>query len=276
MLFITLLVVVVALFVLFWALSVFFQAYLYNEPASNLPARAAIAALVVGGAIGLWTYANAHSDRKGKYGPLHDFDSTGNTDVYEFAAVRKYVNEKGPDGQWKEDKTIFRRPDGQKNGVFTDEKSGKPFVLSTSNFITTGLEMKEPDGKVGKFDAVFTQKDVYTPDKRFDEKGTKRHVDGDSPGAIFAPSTKAMIYAVLLNVLSYAAWFVAFWLVLRFAFPHAAGLAIVFGLLTMLVIAPLLFERVRPKDGLSSKISAPVAPNVPIVTDAEQAKDPGK
>ena len=40
--------------------------------------------------------------------------------------------------------------------------------------------------KVGKFEAVLGPKDTYSPDKRFTEKGTKRYVDGDVPGAILA------------------------------------------------------------------------------------------
>jgi hypothetical protein len=266
-LWITILVVVFALFVLFWGLAVLLQGYLYNEPADRLPARAAVAALVVGGMIGGWTYANAKSDRKGKYGPLHDFDSTTTTDLSEFTAVRKYVQVKGPDGQPKEEKTTFRRPEGQKTAAFVEDKTGRPFQLSSSEFLTTAIEVKGPDDKVGRFDAVLDPKDpkgqTYLPDKTFAEKGSKRHLDGDAPGAVYAPSTKAMLFALLLNGLNYVAWLVGFWLVMRFAFPHAVGLAVVFGLLTMLVAAPLLFERVRPKDGPAHKLEAPVMPTVP-------------
>jgi hypothetical protein len=265
----TILVVIAALFVLFWGLAVLLQGYLYNEPATRLPARAAVAALIVGGAIGVWTYANAKSDRKGKYGPLHDFDSTTMTDVYEFVAVRKYPGVKGPDGQPKEEKATFRRPEGQRTAAFVDEKDGKAYFPSTSNYVTVAFEVKAVDGKVGRFDAVTDPKDpkglTYLPDKRFAEKGTKRHMDGDAPGAVYSPSTKVMIFALLLNVLNYVAWFVAFWLAMRFAFPHAVGLAVVFGLLTMLVAGPLLFERVRPKDGPTRKIEVPTMPTIPTM-----------
>jgi hypothetical protein len=279
-LWIIILVVVGALFVLFWGLAVLLQGYLYSEPATRLPARAAVAALVVGGAIGVWTYANAKSDRKGKYGPLNDFDSTTTTDVYEFTAVRKYAQIKGPDGQPKEDKATFHRPEGQKTGTFVEDKTGQPFQLNKSDFLTTAFEVKDADGKVGRFDAVMDPKnpkgETYLPDKRFVEKGTKRYMDGDAPGAIYAPSTKVMIFALLFNVLNYVAWFVGFWLALRFAFPHAVGLAVVFGLLTMLVAAPLLFERVRPKDNTGRKIEAPVMPTVPVIPEGPVPPDPDK
>jgi hypothetical protein len=270
--------VVAALFVLFWGLAVLLQGYLYSEPATRLPARAAVAALVVGGAIGVWTYANAKSDRKGKYGPLHDFDSTTTTDVYEFIAVRKY-EEKGPDGQPKEEKVKFHRPEGQKVAVFVEEKGGKQFQLNTSAFVTTALEVTDAGGTTGRFDAMMEDKagrKTYTADKRFAEKGTKRYMDGDAPGAIYAPSSKVMIFALLFNVLNYVAWFVGFWLALRFAFPHAVGLAVVFGLLTMLVAAPLLFERVRPKDNTGRKIEAPMMPTVPVTPEVPDQRDPDK
>ncbi|HEY2786200.1 MAG TPA: hypothetical protein VGJ05_14635 [Fimbriiglobus sp.] len=275
--FVILLIVVAALFVLFWALSAFFQAYLYNEPTKHLPARAAIAALVVGGLIGVWTYANAKSDRKGKYGPLHDFDSTNSTEVYEFTAVREYPYDKGPDGKPKEVKSTFRRAEKQKSGTFLEDKTGKPFQLNTGTFKTEELEVKEADGKIAHFHAETDSRGNYTPDKRFSERGSKRYVDGDAPEAIYAPSTKAMVYAILLNVLSYVAWLVAFWLIMRFAFAHALGLAVVFGLLTMLVVAPLLFERVRPQEGRTQTLEAPVVPKVINVPNKpDKPKEPGK
>jgi hypothetical protein len=271
-LWITLLVLVAALFVVFWGLSAFLQPYLYSEPASNLPARAVGAAVVVGLAVGVWTYANAKSDRKGKYGPLHDFDSTGTTDVYEFTAVRQYAD-KGPDGMPKEEKAVFHRPEGQKSAAFTEEKTGKPFQLNTSTFKTMTLEVKDADGKVTKFEAVTDGKGNYVPDKRFDEKGTKRHLDADAPGVIYAPSTKTMVFAILLNLANYLAWFAAFWLVLRFAFPHAAGLAVIFGLLTMLVVGPMMFERVRGKEAPAHKFDPVVAPSVPNLPDVTDPQD---
>lgn len=273
MLLLIILIVVAALFILFWGLTVFLQGYLYSEPAAHIPVRAVIAAAVVGGVIGAWTYANAKSDKKGKYGPLHDFDSTGMTDVYEFTAVRKYPGVKGADGQPKEEKATFKRAEGQKSATFVEEKTGKPFQLNTSEFVTTAFELKEADGKVGKFEAVFAQKDVYAAGKPFTEPGTKRHVDGDVPGTIFAPSTKAKIYAIALNVLNYLAWFLALWLAMRFAWPHALGLAAIFGLLTMLVVGPLLFERVRPKDTPTRKLQVTEVPVVPTVPGGGQANE---
>src|SRR4029077_6700591 len=99
-----------------------------------------------------------------------------------------------------------------------DEKTGTPCRLSSTGFLTIAFEVKDPDGKSGRFDAVMDPKDpkglIYLPDKRFAEKGTKRHMDGDTPGIVSAPSTKVMVYALLFNVLSYVAWLVAFWLVM--------------------------------------------------------------
>jgi hypothetical protein len=84
-----------------------------------------------------------------------------------------------------------------------------------------------------------------------------------------------MVFSVLLNVANYLAWFAAFWLVLRFALPHAAGLALVLGLLTMLVVAPLLFDRLRPGDAPVKRIEpikAPVVPTVPTDPGEEKGK----
>src|SRR3954453_5385533 len=55
-------------------------------------------------------------------------------------------------------------------------------------------------------------------------------------------------------------------------------MALIFGLLTMLVVAPLLFERVRPKDGPGHKLEAITAPAVPSVPDEpdQDKKKPGR
>ena len=53
----------------------------------------------------------------------------------------------------------------------------------------------------------------------------------------------------LLNLLLFVAWFVAFWPILRFTVGHALGLAAVMGLVTMLLVMPLLFKPNRAAKG---------------------------
>jgi hypothetical protein len=49
----------------------------------------------------------------------------------------------------------------------------------------------------------------------------------------------------LLNVLLLAVWFTGLWLLLRFQWPHALGLAVVLWVATMLVILPVLTSRTK-------------------------------
>ena len=78
-----------------------------------------------------------------------------------------------------------------------------------------------------------------------EEKGS-RYLQTDQLGVIYVPSTWAVILALLLNLLHFAIWFVAFWPILQFTRGHALALTAVFGILTMLLVMPLLFERARP------------------------------
>jgi hypothetical protein len=54
-----------------------------------------------------------------------------------------------------------------------------------------------------------------------------------------------LIVNIGLNVLNLVVWFVCLWLVLRFQWSHALGLAILFWVAVSFLIMPMLFERVE-------------------------------
>ena len=54
-----------------------------------------------------------------------------------------------------------------------------------------------------------------------------------------------MIVALFINFLHLVVWFIAFWPILQFTRGHSFILMTVFGLVTMLVVMPLLFEKNR-------------------------------
>src|SRR5439155_23540535 len=88
---------------------------------------------------------------------------------------------------------------------------------------------------------------MYTDERRFTEEGGSRYIRGDPTGLglMFVPSSSVVALALLVNLLHFVAWFVAFWVVMQFRWGHALGFAAALGLVTMLLIMPLLFKQVR-------------------------------
>ena len=238
---VTLAVLTVALAGIFWALSLFLQGYLYSMPASRLPLRALTGGLAAASFLTLWVFLNTRAESENKYGTFFEFNPTGAKEITQFEAVRYGVST-------KEEKVVpFKLQTGSKPLAFVDAE-GQKFKLADSGggYITVAMNI-ELDGKKSRYDAEMREDPrvgkVYSTDnKLFKEKGGSRFLEGESPHLVFAPSGAALVLAIALNVLMFVVWFVAFWPILHFLPGHAIGLAFVFGLVTMVVLMPLLFK----------------------------------
>ena len=129
---------------------------------------------------------------------------------------------------------------------------GRKLVLQSPTFMTVALVVADPKaGDKPRFEAELdkTGTTYRAPDgdaRVFREVGGSRYVTAAAPGVIRAPSPAGVLGALVLNAAQFAAWFLVLWLVVRFHPGHAAGLAAVAGLATMLVVMPLLFNSNRP------------------------------
>ena len=264
-----LVMIVVALFALFWGGGMLAQGYLYNQPADRFPLRAAAAALLVGIFLTLWCWLDMRSP--GRYDTFFEFAPYETRTYDEFDAVRwqadpaaqiqrgKLEFKKGDNGEPVEKVSKFKRAPGGKTGAFVEEGTGEPFQLSgtpkTGGLAILTVRMDVPvDGQPVKFkmDVARDRRSgkpsdppVYTDDKRFTEEGGSRYIRGDQPGTMFVPSSSMVALALLVNLLHFVAWFVAFWVIMQFRWGHALGFAAALGLVTMLLIMPLLFKQVR-------------------------------
>jgi len=247
---VTLAVLTVAIAAIFWGLSLFLQGYLYSMPASRLPLRALVGGLAVACFLTVWVFINTRAESENKYGTFFEFNPTGAKEITQFEAVRYGVST-------KDEKVVpFKVQTGSKAAKFVDAE-GKEFKLADSGggYITTALNVIEPDGKKTRFDAEMRADPdprvvgkVYSTDnKLFKEKGGSRYLEGETPNLVFAPSGAALFLAIALNVLMFVVWFVAYWPILQYLPGHAIGLAFVFGLVTMVVLMPLLFKLNKPK-----------------------------
>ena len=259
MLLLTFGLVTVGLLALFWGGGLIAQGYLYNQPADRFPIRAAVAALLVGGFITVWVSVDRGAP--GKYDTFFEFAGEKATEFHEFDAVRwqavsggggKIAFKTDDKGGGRAELVSHVKKSGGKSGRFVDDRSGKEFMLNGSmpdgtQVFTRAIVVKGEDGTPVRLEAELKVDDrtgaTYTGGRpKFSEPKGSRYVWGDQPGRMIVPSTGTVVAALAINALLFVVWFVACWPVMRFGWAHALGFAAVFGLVTMLVLMPLLFK----------------------------------
>jgi hypothetical protein len=230
------------LLVLFWAGTLWFQAYIYTEPAEDLHWRAPAAAAAVTAFLALWCFlAYRYPDY---YDPL--FSNPDQVESYSyFWSVEKgkekvrYERRKTADGprtQIEYFRAGSRRPDDR----WKRERDG---VLVEAIIVEEGPAKKEvrynlqrPSGR------GFTAEETA----RYVEERGGRVMTSDDIGRVTTSQRGPVVVYLILLVVHLAVWFVSLWLLLRFQWPHALGLAIVFCLIMTLWVVPLMVQRSAP------------------------------
>ena len=241
----TFLAATLCLTALFWGLALVLQGYLYSQPADKLPLRSLVAGLAVACFLCGWVYLNTHASHPDKYGTLFEMNPGSVAEVNEFEAVR-LLAVKGPDGKPREATAKFRwQPTGGRDGrgAFIDPGTNREFQRNTSDYQTVALLLPNADGSKARFDADLPN-GRYPPEGQeffFSEQSGGRHIYGSNLRLMVVPDTGALILAVLLNVLLFVIWFVAFWPILRFSIGHALGLTVLFGAVSLFILVPQLF-----------------------------------
>jgi hypothetical protein len=239
--------IVVALFAVFWGGSLVAQGYFYQNPAERLPIRAALAALIVGGFITFWV--SLDKKNPGKYDVFFSFTGETTREFDEFEAVRWQFDpgakglKKDAQGNPAETTAKFKRIPGGKTPTFADE-AGKKFVVSDTEMMTPALVVKDEAGNPVRFNAQLKNNNYISDqnERRFTEENGSRYIMHARPGVMHVPSGGVVATSLLLNFLLFAVFFAAFWPILRFNPGHAFGFTAIFGLLMMLLVLPLLFK----------------------------------
>jgi len=246
--------VTLVLFGLFWGGSLVAQGYFYQNPADQLPLRAAVAALLVALFISFWVWID--KKHPGKYDTFFSFSGETAREFSEFEAVRWEFDpvakgfKKDDKGNPTETTAKFKKASGGKTATFVEEGSNKKFVTHDTGMMTAALLVKADGDAPVRFKAVVKKDDRtgavnYVSDlteRRFVEENGSRYIKHAQMGVMYVPSGAVVAVALLLNFLLFVVWFVAFWPILRFNWGHALGFATVFGLVMMLLVLPLLFK----------------------------------
>lgn len=265
-----LLLVTLVLFALFLGGSLVAQGYLYQEPADRLPVRALAAAVLVGTFITSWVWIDKLHPKR--YDTFFEFAPYERKDFSEFEAVR-WLSTDGvkldtdESGKLQEVVLTFKKGVGSKSDKFFEQGTDAPFQLNGGtktgeSFMTAAIRVKpDPDSAPVRFDAQFqvdkrTQAKTYTTERRFVEENGSRYIEADQLGVLYVPSTGTIVLALFINMLHFAVWFIAFWPILQFSRGHAFALTTLFGLVTMLLLMPLLF---KPNRAQNAAVEAPKA-----------------
>ncbi|OWK40790.1 hypothetical protein [Fimbriiglobus ruber] len=252
-----------ALTALFWGVSIFIQGYLYSDVADRLPLRALVGGVAIACVVTLWVYANTRASHKDKYGTLFEFSATSTREITEFEAVR--VDPRTKDAKPKETTVKYHRLSATKDAPFVDSDGQKPFRLSDSSTITSAILVTDEDGKKARFDAVMDRKDKTLYDRgpnrndpvQFREQGGPRTMSEDALQLVASPNSGALVVALLLNLGHLLAWFLVFWVVLRYSIGHSLTFTAILGGATMFIAVPLLFNLNAVPPALPAAATAP-------------------
>jgi hypothetical protein len=210
--------------------TLFFQAYIYTEPTEGMMWRAPAAATGIMLTILLWAYLDYQ--HPGRYGTLWEFSPTEDTYYKSLIVPRR-------DG--KED--VYKKVARQRGGYeYMGSNFGDRPIPSRPDKVIAVTEdgeriAFEPDRDAkGKFKTVEGQSLVYrSATGEVMEEGQLGSVRKFFPGRLFLN--------LFLNFLHLVAWFACLWLLLRFQWSHAFGLAVAIWVVMILFILPQVLDR---------------------------------
>ena len=227
------LVVWIGLSLLLAAWTLFFQGYIYSEPVKDIYWRAPAAGTALTAFVVLWMMLDYRTiqDRgdEGRYQPLHNF-SGYETETYEHLWI---YNRDGKEEHFE------RQRDGQYVSKSRRRLPERPPRVIASH---------KADGDKQVFEPKRDEKGNF----KLEQDQTLRYYDKDNPsrymvdrylGQITIYHIGWLVMSVLLNFGFLAVWFAGLWLLLRFQWSHALGLAVVFWLVMLLFIMPMVLRK---------------------------------
>ncbi len=234
---------------LLWVGTLFLQGLFYTEPSADLHWRSPAAAAVLALVFTFWCYLayanpNEAATASGRVGPKYDtlfrFSPQEDTQFAELWVVR------GEDTPAHRLHFKLSRDD-QGRSVYYDDKRKQPPEHSDQ------IIVKENDQEV-HFRA---ERETRGPNKDkllvrpgqslryLDDHG--RVMSEDHPGHVYTVRWSRLFISLGLNAVHLAAWFLVLWLLLRFQWLHALGLAVVLWLMMTLVLLPMMLDHAADK-----------------------------
>ncbi len=225
-------VVALALTVVLWAGSLWFQSAIYSEPAGELYWRAPAVGVGLTLFLGLWVVADCRTG--GRVRPLHQ-TSVYETKTYdEFKAV---LTKNGPEVTFKRvpnaDERFIPtyREDGRGDGRPLPSRPEKIIVQDAGAAV---VFQPERDAK-GNFHTREGQ------NLRYLDKSGRVMLEGEL-GEVSQFRWDWLFLNLFFNLFFFLLWFAGLWLLLRYQWVHAFGLALVFWLAMTLIVVPMILD----------------------------------
>lgn len=229
---------------LLWGGTQLVQGMLYEEPPTQLVWRAPAAAGALTAFFLLWCLLNYAASAPGStdtpYTSLFNLSTNEQSPpVPEFQVIRPNA----APVRYRLRKSAGARPVAE----YYDDNSTKFGDVQAREAET--IVIKEGD-KETRFKRQADATGPMDEGRRWREEDGKRVFTED--GRITTPRAGRSVMTVILNVLHLGVWFACLWLLLRFQWPHALGLALVLWV-AMTFALPVLFDKVPTKPAAESR-----------------------
>jgi hypothetical protein len=227
----TFVVFFLGLSVFLWAGTLFFQAYIYSEPAAQLFWRAPAAAAAFTLFLALWCrldYSNP-----GRYNTIFDWNDPRD-DVW----VEKFIGVKN------KKEIVFSRKKEKANKVVYRDELGNAWRKADTEGVMEAIIIEDKDGEKIRFEVELID-GKFKPVPRGETivykevGGKKREMHEDDVGRLTTMLWGVAVLNLFFNILHGAVWFAVLWLILRFQWSHALGFAFVFWLVASFFLPPL-------------------------------------
>lgn len=225
-------VIFLASSVVLWGGTYVLQAYIYSNPTPDLIWRAPTAAALVTAYLAFWTMLDYRNPAR--YNTLFEFSARDDQSFDKFVSVKN-----------KKEIPYALHKIGQGRVEYRDPQ-GKAWSRSDTEGMVEAIIVEEKDDKKTRFVAETTKDGKFVAKQgepvRYREEGGKRVMTDTYIGQITTTRWGMVIGNVLLNFGHLIAWWIVLWLLLRFQWSHALGLALALWAMFMFVL-PALFKK---------------------------------
>lgn len=229
--------IAVAVGVLFAIGTVVLQGYLYSQPVEGIAWRSATAGAIVGLFFAFWCYLEANWPGR--------FDTLLNFSPRDVRVFDQFWSEKSSDRGKQE--ILYRRGKDSRGRIRYLGPEGQIWQRSDDGMMTAIIV--EEDGEKKRFEPEMEKgrfKVAENQPLRYVEKGGKgRVMTDDTIGEIVTTRWGLLLGNLLLNFVHFLVWFGVLWLLMRFQWLHAFGLALALWAAFGFAVWPILQARIR-------------------------------
>lgn len=238
-LFLILILVAISLTVVLWAGTFFFQGYIYTEPSPGIFWQAPAAAALLTFGYAIWSLALALASPTSPSNlVVNPIFFSPNIDMFDrpapkIVAIKKNLKKSADkDGE----KVIYEIKRDNRGRPYYADKSVKPHLWQSEYVIAIEIEK---DGAPMRFDLMPTEEHQFRQFRSRDGWVITEYGEGPT-GIPVRFSLWRLIVNVFFNLGHFVGWFIGLWLILRFQWMHALGLAAALWIIVTLTFLPMI------------------------------------